>query len=200
MIAAVFFAYQYSAPPLRLKSQSWFAVITLLLVLSVLPVTFVTYVFTTTLDYSFFLFLFGQALTIYAVIIPAEIRDYFGDKEMGIVTMTARLGLIKASFFGMTLLSIGGTLCGVGVVLRLAYSSLLILSALIVVMAVAYLYVLGKYWKLYNLSKLLGVSENQNSAEQGIVQLAAKNPKWITLITQTIVFMCLILLAAKLVQ
>lgn len=198
-MTAVFFAYSYSAPPLRLKSRSWFAVITLVIVLSILPVTFVTYVFTTALDYSFFLFLSGQALTVYAVIVPAEIRDYFGDKAMGTVTMTVRLGLIKASLLGMSLLSIGGTLCGVGLILRLTYSSLPILSAFLAVMAVTYLYVLGKYWKLYNLSKLLGASENQNSTEQKIVQLAAKNPKWITLITQTIVLVCLVLLAAKLI-
>jgi 1,4-dihydroxy-2-naphthoate octaprenyltransferase len=198
-MAAVFFAYSYSASPLRLKSRSWFAAITLVIVLSILPVTFVTYVFTTALDYSFFLFLSGQALTVYAVIVPAEIRDYFGDKEMGIVTMTVRLGLVKASLLGIALLSLGGTLCGTGLFLGLAYSSLPVLSAFLAVMAVAYFYILGKYWKLYNLSKLLAPSENQSTIEQDIVQLAAKNPKWITLITQTIVFMCLVLLAAKLV-
>jgi 4-hydroxybenzoate polyprenyltransferase len=198
-MAAVFFAYSYSAPPLRLKSRSWFAVITLVIVLSILPVTFVTYVFTTALNYSFFLFLSGQALTVYAVIVPAEIRDYFGDKEMGIVTMTVRLGLVKASLLEIALLSLGGTLCGTGLFLGLAYSSLPVMSACLAVMAVAYFYILGKYWKLYNLSKLLGASESQNSTEQDIVQLAAKNPKWITLITQTIVFMCLVLLVTKLV-
>jgi len=198
-IAAVFFAYSYSAPPLRLKSRAVFAVITLLLVLSVLPVTFVTYVFTTALDYAFFLFLMGQALTVYGVIVPAEIRDYFGDKAMGAVTMTVKLGLTKASVLGLALLSVGGILCGVGFILRLAYSSLPILGAFLAVMAVAYLYILGKYWKLYNLSKLLGTIENQNLTEQEIVQLAAKNPKWITLITQTIVVMCLVLLAVKLI-
>jgi 4-hydroxybenzoate polyprenyltransferase len=198
-MAAVFFAYSYSAPPLRLKSRSWFAAITLVIVLSILPVTFVTYVFTTALNYSFFLFLSGQALTVYAVIVPAEIRDYFGDKEMGIVTMTVRLGLVKASLLEIALLSLGGTLCGTGLFLGLAYSSLPILSACLVVMAVAYFYILGKYWKLYNLSKLLGASESQNAIEQDIVQLAAKNPKWITLITQIIVFMCLVLLVTKLV-
>jgi len=198
-MVAVFFAYSYSALPLRLKSRSWFAVITLVIVLSILPVTFVTYVFTTTLNYSFFLFLSGQALTVYAVIVPAEIRDYFGDKEMGIVTMTVRLDLVKASLLGIALLSLGGTLCGLGLFLGLAYSSLPVLSACLAVMAMAYFYILGKYWKLYNLSRSLSASENQNSTEQEIVQLAAKNPKWITLITQTIVFMCLVLLVTKLV-
>jgi hypothetical protein len=44
-------------------------------------------------------------------------------------------------------------------------------------MAMAYFYILGKYWKLYNFSRSLSASENQNSTEQEIVQLAAKNPK-----------------------
>lgn len=196
--AAVFLAYSYSAPPLRLKSRSWFAVITLVIVLSILPVTFVTYVFTTSLDYSFFLFLSGQALTVYGVIVPAEIRDYFGDKAMGIATMTVRLGLTKACLLGIALLSLGGTLAGVGLFLRLAYSALPILSVFLIAMAIAYLYILEKYRKLYAFSKGLAASENQKSAEQDIVRIAEKNPKWITLITQTIVLMCLVLLIAKL--
>jgi 4-hydroxybenzoate polyprenyltransferase len=196
-IPAVFLAHSYSAPPLRLKSRSWFAAITLMFVLSVLPVSFVTYVFTTALDSSFILFLTGQALTVYGVIIPAEIRDYFGDKAMGVATMTVRLGLAKASFLSIALLGVGGTLCGAGLFLRLASGRLPILSAFLAVMAVAYLYVLGKFWKLYGLSKKLGVSESQNLTEQEIVKLASENPRWITLITQIIVVMCVILLIAK---
>ncbi|MGB9134422.1 MAG: hypothetical protein WCC63_02385, partial [Candidatus Bathyarchaeia archaeon] len=79
-VAAVFLAHAYSAPPLRLKSRSWFAVVTLLLVLSILPITFVFHAFASQLDPVFLLFLVGQAFTVYGVIIPAEIRDYFTDK------------------------------------------------------------------------------------------------------------------------
>jgi 1,4-dihydroxy-2-naphthoate octaprenyltransferase len=196
-VAAVFFAYAYSAQPLRLKSRSFFAPITLIIVLSILPVTFVTYVFTSTLDWAFFLFLAGQALTVYGVIVPAEIRDYFSDKATGTETMTVRLGLVKASLLGLTLLSAGGILCATGFILKLTVSSLPILSVLLIVMAVAYLYVLSKYWKILSLSKHLDISPNQASVEQEIVQLAAKNPKWITIVTQAIVFMCVILLIAK---
>lgn len=198
-IAAVFLAYAYSASPLRFKSRSLFAAITLIIVLSILPVSFVTYVFTSTLDLAFFLFLAGQALTVYGVIVPAEIRDYFGDKASGTVTMTVRLGLVKSSLLGLALLSVGGILCGTGLFLRLTDGSLPILSGLLIVMAMAYLYVLSKYWKILELSKRLGAFENQASIEQEIVQLAAKNPKWITMVTQTIVFMCLILLVAKII-
>ena len=122
-VAAVFLAYAYSAAPLRFKSHSLFAAITLITVLSILPVTFVTYVFTSTLDWAFFLFLAGQALTVYGVIVPAEIRDYFGDKATGTVTMTVRLGLVKASLLGLALLSVGGILCAVGFIMKLTVSS-----------------------------------------------------------------------------
>jgi 4-hydroxybenzoate polyprenyltransferase len=197
-IAAVFLAYAYSAPPLRFKSRSIVSPITLMIVLSILPVSFVTYVFASMLEWHFVLFLAGQALTVYGVIVPAEIRYYFGDREAGAITMTVNLGLEKASLLELALLSIGGVFCGTAFVLKLVVSSLPTLSVLVVVMVAAYIFVLGKYWKLFNLSRLLGKSKETSSVEQDIVQLAAKNPKWITIVTQAIVFMCIILLIAKL--
>lgn len=197
-VAAVFLAYSYSASPLRLKSRSWLAVITLLIVLSILPVTFVYHTFTSELDLLFLLFLSGQALTVYGVIVPAEIRDYFGDKAMGIDTVTVRLGLVKASLFSMVLLSMGGILCMTGFLLRLAYGSYPTLTVFLLVVTVAYLYVLRKYNRLYFLSKRYMTSEDQSSIAQDIERLSAQNPQWITLTTQTLVFMSLVLLVSKL--
>lgn len=197
-VAAVFLAYSYSASPLRLKSRSWLSVITLLIVLSILPVTFVYHTFTSELDLLFLLFLSGQALTVYGVIVPAEIRDYFSDKAMGIDTVTVRLGLVKASLFSMVLLSMGGILCATGFLLKLAYGSYPTLTVFLLVVTVAYLYVLRKYNRLHFLSKRYMTSEDQNSIAQDIERLSAQNPQWITLITQTIVFMSLVLLVGKL--
>jgi 4-hydroxybenzoate polyprenyltransferase len=196
-VAAVFLAYAYSAPPLRLKSRAWVAVITLLVVLSVLPVSFVYHTFTSKLDPFFLIFLSGQALTVYGVIVPAEIRDYFRDKAMGVETMTVRLGLIKASLFSIMLLSVGGTLCGIGFVLKLVSGSYPILTIFLSVMAVAYFHVLRKYHRLYSLSKRYTTSQDQSSIAQNIESLSAHNPKWIALITQTIVFMSLVLLVGR---
>ena len=201
--AGVFLAHSYSALPIRLKSRGVLAVITLLLVLSVLPVTFVGYVFTTTLSYAFFLFLFGQALTVYGVIVPAEIRDYFGDKKNGVATFTVQLGLTKASLLGITLLGIGGIFAGAGLALTLAFGKWPWLIGFLLAMAVAYLYILRKYWKLYTLSRkhvAASATEKEESELEGeIVKLAAENPKWITLVTQAIVLMCIIVLISKIV-
>lgn len=197
-MAAVFLAYSYSAPPLRLKSRACLAVITLLIVLSILPITFVYHTLTSELDPLFLLFLSGQALTVYSVIIPAEIRDYFWDKAMSIETMTVRLGLVKASLFSIVLLSTGGILCGTGFLLKLAHGPHPELTVSLLVMAFPYCFVLRKYKTLYSLSKEHTVSEDQSSIEQDIVKLSAHNPQWITLITQTIVFMSLVLLVGKL--
>jgi 4-hydroxybenzoate polyprenyltransferase len=196
--AAVFFAYAYSTPPLRLKSRSFLAVLTLMIVLSILPVTFVAYVFTTLLGLAFWIFLAGQAMTVYAVIIPAEIRDYFGDKARDIITMTVSLGLVKASSMGIVLLSWGGILCVIGFAIGFIYGPLPLLSAFLVVMAVTYIYVLKEYRRLYKLSRNYVQLENRRQTEEEIVRLAAKNPKWITVITQTIMFICLVLLVSKL--
>ena len=198
-VAAVFLAYAYSALPLRLKSRSFLAPVTLMIVLSILPVTFVAYVFTTTLGFAYWLFLAGQAITVYAVIIPAEIRDYFGDKAKGVVTMTVQLGLRNASLIGLALLSLGGMLCGVGFILELSSNSFQILAIFLLIMAAAYLHVLMKYLNLYKLSNELAQPQSREHTEQSIVELATKNPKWITLITQSIVAVCIVLLLSKLI-
>lgn len=197
-IGGVFLAYAYSAPPLRLKSRSWLAVVAMLVVLSILPVSFVYHTFASTLDPYFLIFLLGQALTVYGVIIPAEIRDYFGDKAMKIETMTVRLGLVKASLFGILLLMFGGVLCGAGIFLRLIYGPYPTLSVFLLFLAAAYYYALRKYKELYSMSKeCVSVETDSGSIEQSIVGLSAQNPRWITLVTQTIVFVSLVLLVAK---
>ncbi len=195
--AAVFLAYAYSAPPLRLKSRSFLAPITLMIVLSILPVTFVTYVFTTSLGLYFWIFLAGQAITVYSVIIPAEIRDYFGDKARGVKTMTVQLGLKNASLLELGLLSLGGVLCGGGFFLALTAGAFPFLSVFLVVMAVVYGLVLSKYVTLFRLSKDLARAEKQKRNEQDVVVLAAQNPRWITLITQSIVIVSIVLLISK---
>jgi 4-hydroxybenzoate polyprenyltransferase len=88
-------------------------VVTLILVLAVFPIIFAYFTFTTNISFLFLLALAGLASTIYGVIVPTETRDYFGDKTMGIETMTVRLGLAKASLLSIILLSLGGLLIGV---------------------------------------------------------------------------------------
>lgn len=196
-VFAVFLAYAYSSPPLRLKSRSWLAVLTLIIVLSILPVSFVYHVFTSELDSLFFLFLSGQALTVYGVIMPAEIRDYFRDQSMAVQTMTVQLGLVNASILSIILLSMGGLLVGTGIFIKLLYGSQPLLAVAVVVMAVVYAFILKKYKRLYFLSKKYVASESSGSGVQEIEDLAAQNPKWITIITQMIVLMCVVLLVSK---
>ena len=198
-MGGVFLAYTYSAPPLRLKSRSWLAVLAMLLVLSIFPVSFVYYTFASALDAYFVIFLLGQALTVYGVIVPAEIRDYFGDKAMGIKTMTVRLGLVKASLLGILLLTLGGILCGAGILFRLTYGPYPSLAAFLLFFAAVYYYALRKYWKLYLFSKEYESRDegDRRLSEQNIVELSAQNPRWITLVTQTILVMSLVLLVAQ---
>ena len=195
--AAVFLAYAYSAKPLKLKSRSWFAVLTLIIVLSILPVGFVYHVFSSELDLLFLLFLSGQALTVYGVIVPAEIRDYFTDKAMGIKTMTVKLGLVKASLFSMLLLGIGGFLAGTGFLLKMVSGPHPVLTVSLLVMAIIYGFILKKYNELYSLSKKHLTSNDSDSIAKEIENLAAQNPQWITLVTQSIVLISAILLVSK---
>jgi 1,4-dihydroxy-2-naphthoate octaprenyltransferase len=198
-MVGVSLGYAYSAPPIRLKSRSWVAPVSLILVLAVLPVLFAYYAFTVEINLFFLLSLIGLALTVYAVIIPTEIRDYFGDKAMNIETMTVSLGLAKASLLGIVLLAVGSIFTATAFLLEWAYRGHLWLSTFLLAMSVIVLFVLGKFKKLYSLSKEYASSKDQtqNSVAENIVSLSAHNPQWIMLITQTYSLMSIILLISK---
>ncbi len=94
-IIGISLGWIYSAQPIRFKARSWLAPVSLILVLGIFPGPFAYFTFTTTIQTFFLLALIGLAMTIYGVIIPTEIRDYFGDKTMQIETMTVHLGLVR---------------------------------------------------------------------------------------------------------
>ena len=189
-------AFAYSSPPIRVKKRSWLEMIGIILVLSVIPMLFVYYTFAPELSLLFAIFLSGQAMTVYSVIIPTEIRDYFSDKPMGVKTMTVRLGLVKSSFLSILLMSAGGLLCGTAFFWVLFYRSYPILNVFLLSIVLADSYVLRHYKRLYSLSKKYA-STNRSSIANEITDLAAHNPKWITVVTQSLVLMSIVLLVYK---
>jgi 4-hydroxybenzoate polyprenyltransferase len=196
-VLGISLGWTYSAPPLRLKSRSWLAPAALILVLAVFPVLFAYYTFTSEMNPFFLLSLTGLALTVYAVIIPTEIRDYFGDRAMNIQTMTVHLGLVKASLLSIALLAMGAMLTSTAFVLEFVHGQHPLLSVLLLAIPVAAIIVLGKFRKLYLLSKEYAHSKKQGFIEEEIVSLSAHNPQWIMLITQTYSLLSIILLASK---
>lgn len=196
-VVGIFLGWAYSAPPLRLKSRSWLAPVTLILVLAVFPVLFAYYTFASVVDPLFLLSLAGLALTVYGVIIPTEIRDYFGDKAMGIETMTVHLGLVKASFLSMVLLTTGAIFTGMAFLLEFLYKQHPLVSVFLLVISVAVLFVLGRFRRLYLLSKDYARSGGQRSIAEAIVRLSANNPRWIMLVTQAYSFISILLLVTK---
>jgi 4-hydroxybenzoate polyprenyltransferase len=196
-IVGISLGYAYSAPPMRLKSRSWVAPVTLILVLAVFPVLFAYYTFASEVNPFFLLSLVGLALTVYGVIIPTEIRDYFGDKAMDIETMTVRLGLVRASFLGIVLLTAGALLTGTAFFLQWAYGQHLWLSVFLLAIPVVVLFVLRKFKELYSLSKEHVSAKDQSAVAEDIVSLSAHNPQWIMLVTQTYSIISIILLVSK---
>jgi 1,4-dihydroxy-2-naphthoate octaprenyltransferase len=173
------------------------APVSLILVLGVFPVLFAYYTFTSEMNFLFILSLTGLALTIYAVIIPTETRDYFGDKAMGIETMTVHLGLVKASFLSIILLATGAILTITAFFFEMAYGPHPLSSVFLFTIPVAAFFVMRKLKKLYSLSKEYAASKHQSSIAEQIVSLSAHNPQWIMLITQTYSLMSIILLVGK---
>ena len=196
-LVGIALGYFYSAPPLRIKSRSWWAPITMILVLAVFPVLFAFFTFTSLFEFPFLLAISGLALTVYGVIIHTEIRDYFSDKEMGIKTMTVRLGLICASLLSIVFLSLGGILVGTSFTIAFFHGRYPILSLLFIVIAIIDFFVLQKIKKLYKLSQEYEKSNNQRSIERKITDFSANNPKWIMLVTQTYSMISVIMLVSK---
>ncbi len=190
----------YSAPPLRIKSRSWLAPITLILVLAVLPVLFEYIIFADELMPLFLVSLLGLGLTVYGVIIPTEIRDYFGDKAMNIETMTVRIGLLKASMLSMILLALGSTLIGAAFVLEFISGIYPVLAISVLALAATDYIALTRFRRLYSLSKKLRLFTDDSTIMDKITDLSAHNPQWIMLVTQTYSLLSILLLVSKLVK
>jgi 4-hydroxybenzoate polyprenyltransferase len=190
-----FLAYAYSLSPIRLKSRSWLAMLSLLLVLSILPVSFVYLTFTSEAVPLFLLFLVGEAMHVYAVIVPTETRDYWIDKANGVKTMTVWLGLVKASILAIVLLSAGGFLMGTAFALAI-FTQFPALAVSLLVLLVADTIILRNYITLYKLSRQYSSTREDSTAER-IVELSARNPKWINLAQLSVLVLAVALLAVK---
>ncbi len=188
----------YSAPPLRLKAKSWIAPVSLILVLAIFPVLFAYFTFTFAISLFFLVSLAGLALTVYGVIIPTEIRDFFGDEAMNIQTMTVSLGLSRATLLGIILVSAGAALIGTALLLEWVYRQKAWLGIFVLVIPIAVSFVIGKFKELYSLSKNYETRDkDQSILEKKIVELSSDNPKWIMTVTQTYSALSILLLASK---
>lgn len=196
-LIGILLGWAYSAPPLRLKARSWIAPVVLILVLAVFPVLFAYFAFAVVVESLFLLSLAGLASTVYGVIVPTEIRDYFGDKEMGIITMTVRLGLVKASLLGIGLLVIGAIFTETAFFIRFFCEDRPLLIVFLLPILVAVLYVLAKFRELYLLSKEYARSGGQSSVSDRILNLSANNPRWIMMVTQAYSLVSIVLLVSK---
>ena len=196
-LVGIFLGWAYSAPPLRVKAKSWLAPFALILVLAVFPVLFAYFAFAATVELLFLVSIFGLASTVYGVIVPTEIRDYFGDEEMGITTMTVRLGLVKSSLLGIVLLVIGAIFTVTAFLTKFIFEGRLLLVVFVLPMLIAVFFVLTQFRKLYLLSKEYALSEGQSSFKDEILKFSANNTKWIMMVTQTYSLASIVLLVSK---
>jgi len=198
-IIGISLGWIYSAPPIRLKARSWLAPVSLILVLGIFPVLFAYFTFTTNIQPFFLLALIGLAMTIYGVIIPTEIRDYFGDKTMQIETMTVHLGLVKACVVSIVLISIGATFFIAAYLLEWINGQRPFLSFMLIIIPISVFFVITKIKKLRSLSKQYMDSHGNTTLKEQIVKISAHNPQWIMIITQTYRILSIILLINKFV-
>ena len=198
-VVGIFLGVAFSAPPLRLKARFWIGPICQMLVLAVFPVLFAYYAFTSEVNAYFLVSLVGLSLTVYGVIVPTEIRDYFGDKAMNIQTLTVRIGLSRASLMGIVLLGAGAALTAIALLLEWVRNQLSVLGIFVLAIPVVVLFVLSNFWKLYRLTREFDDANGPDRLvlERKITDLSSENPKWIMLVTQTYMILSIMLLLAK---
>lgn len=197
-IIGISLGWIYSALPIRLKARSWLAPVSLILVLGIFPVLFAYLTFSNNIQPFFLLALIGLTMTIYGVIIPTEIRDYFGDKTMNIETMTVHLGLVKACVLSMLLIGIGAVFFLAAYLLEWINGPRPVLGILLIGIPLSVSYVLIKIKKLYSLSKKYKDSPADTDLKEQIVNISAHNPQWIIIIiTQTYSVLSVVLLINK---
>lgn len=195
-LIAAFLAFAYSMPPFRFKARGFLAFLSLCMVLSVLPVLFVYLSTNPSLSTGFLVFLLGHTLIIYGLIIPTEIRDYCVDRSHQVKTMSVWLGLNKASGLAIGLLLMG-TLLVVG-----SYSTsdlftqnpLLMIFLFIIIAANGFV-----FSQFLRLRKLIFQSKSTDLVSNNkVFELAASNPKWITISSMGSLLVALITILGKL--
>lgn len=198
-LLATFLTYAYSANPFRLKGKTILGMLSLCLALSLLPAAFIYYSFTSQISTLFTIFLLGQTLTVYSLIIPTETRDYFGDKAMGVRTMTVWLGLSKATILASVLLVVGAVSSIYAFLATPTFSSNILLRLAPLVMVGVDLFILKAYHQLFRLSRKYEVTESDLKEVVGaeVVRFSSLNPRWITLTTQAIVFVNVVYFFAR---
>ncbi len=196
-IIGISLGWIYSALPIRLKARSWLAPVSLILVLGIFPVLFAYLTFSNNVQPFFLLALIGLTMTIYGVIIPTEIRDYFGDKTMKIETMTVHLGLVKACVLSIVLIGTGAVFFLAAYLLEWINGQRPVLGILLIGIPLSVSYVLIKIKKLYFLSKKYKDSPADTDLKEQIVNISAHNPQWIIIITQTYSILSVVLLINK---
>jgi 4-hydroxybenzoate polyprenyltransferase len=195
-LTAIILAFTYSMPPFRFKARGILAFISLCMVLSILPVLFVYLSTNPNLSTGFLTFLLGHTLIIYSLIIPTEIRDYFVDESHNVRTMTVWLGLKRASTLALVLLLVGTVL----VVGSYSTSDLFSLHPLMFIFLFIIIAANGiVFTKFLKLRKYIFLSNDKSQAFiKNAIELAADNPKWITISSMGSLSVAIITILGKL--
>ncbi|MEU0698792.1 UbiA family prenyltransferase [Streptomyces niveus] len=112
LIAAVvgILGFQYSVPPLKLKSAGAWQLPTLQLSLVFLPGLFVLRSYEEELEWGSVVTLAGFALALVSLFVTSHAEDYLEDEQFGVRTYTVAWGLTRTMYIQSTMLFVGALL------------------------------------------------------------------------------------------
>ena len=106
-VVAGLIGFQYSVPPLHLKSAGVPQLPALQLDIVFLPGLFVLYSFDHALDWSKVVTVAGFALVLTSLFVTSHAEDYFEDRQLGFNTYPVALGLARALYVQSAMLFVG---------------------------------------------------------------------------------------------
>lgn len=115
-IIGAFFAYAYSAEPIRIKKRGSISPIPIMFGLYLLPIIGGWFVFQSSLTFGFVIFCFGYMFMNQGYTLINTAEDYTEDKQEGIITLAHILGLKRILQFALVL-SILGLMCPMGLIM-----------------------------------------------------------------------------------
>ena len=115
--------------------------------------------------------------------------------------MTVWLGLSRASLLAVAMLVSGAAISISAFIMTPTLSHEPIIALSFLVMVAADLYVLRAFHRLYRLSKDHEAVEGEAMGVIGeeVVEFSSQNPKWITIVTQAIIFVNVVYLVGKVI-
>ncbi len=193
-IIGLFFAAQYSIPPLHLKSGGIWQVPCLMSILFFIPMSYLALIITPALSSSLVIFLLGYSAMQTGLVLLNSAEDYTEDLEMNLNTSIIALGIPKSMLLANIVFFVGtGTVAGTLAVWFYQNDLTLWRYISLAVFSTAWLLIQYHFWQVYKAT----INANLEDTMLAVRKKAKFVPLWLTFMGWACLVCALMLLLHK---